>query len=81
MLVISYYSLQQRSKGGSFDLFLEDNNTTKQLIFKTFHCHREVNDTAQRTDLITTEITYQLPCRYTLMVYHFTSYHHHMFVV
>jgi len=45
-----------RRERGSVDLFLKDNDTTKQLVFKSFHCHRKVNNAAQCTDLPMTQI-------------------------
>jgi len=35
------------------NLFLKDDNTTKQLVFESFHGDCEVNDAAQGTDLST----------------------------
>jgi len=40
---------------GRSDLLLEDNYTTKQLVLQSFHCHCEVNDTTQSTDLSTSQ--------------------------
>jgi len=40
---------------GQSDLFLKDNYTTQQLVLKSFHCHCEVNNTTQSTDLSTSQ--------------------------
>jgi len=36
-----------------YDLLLKDDNTTKQLVFKSFHGDRKINNAAQRTNLST----------------------------
>jgi len=49
------------------NLLLKDNNATKQLIFKSFHCDGEVDNAAQSTDLTTAHKILPLNCTLVLL--------------
>jgi len=69
LAIINLYVISRLNRDtlmrGMSDLFLEDNNATEQLIFKAFHCHREVDDAAQCADLATVAQCYSLTRNHT----------------